>query len=410
VLVLLLRRLNRCCLWIAGDKIERGRSLVTSMNLHYGLGTFIGATSAMCLMALGWDFGWAFIALAGATVVPVLMVATLPCPQSYYGRDENQPLLAFEDPTRRVPTVPSPIVGGVFLHVKHIGHSANCNPDTYDAKNNFIILLVTIFATVLFGMQLGLAAFFYDYIGHVLSELEAAQRSSGSPVASDSSSEADRALWQCMLMALFYGALTASYAFFSKFMFHALNLYSIFFLSVVTLVSSFGIMFGAETGIAAFAVCTALFAVALAPLFTLSIHCLTRVINELLIRRVSSLIVFGCGMGEIFIPVLMGFFMSGQSGQTNGSVAVSAITFLLSMALVGVSGMLLWMVKARLEELAKEPVDPHAVLAATGRGHLLANTPPSGRYQPQQFAPRKQQHRGSNGHARGHGKKTSSRY
>lgn len=411
-------RLNRCCLWIAGDKIERGRSLVTSMNLHYGLGTFIGAMSAMCLMALGWDFGWAFIALAGVTVVPIIMIATLPCPRSYYGRDEHQPLLAFEDPTRRVPTVPSPIVGGVFLHVKHIGHSANCNPDTYDAKNNFIILLVTIFATVLFGVQLGLAAFFYDYIGHVLSVQEQTKLLDSSASSSQESSEADRALWQCMLMALFYGALTASYAFFSKFMFHALNLYSIFFLSVVTLVSSFGIMFGAETGVAAFAVCTALFAVALAPLFTLSIHCLTRVINEQLIRRVSSLIVFGCGMGEIFIPVLMGFFMSGQSGQTNGSVAVSAITFLLSMTLVGVSGMLLWMVKVRLEELAKEPVDPRAALAATGRGHLVANTPPSGRYQPQQYQQHKQ-HRGSasalgngngNGNARGHGKKSSARY
>lgn len=341
------------------------------MNLYYGLGTVIGAVTAVVLTKLGLDLSWAFFALAISTAIPIALIVTLPCPRSYYGRDEHQTLLAFEDPTRRVPTVPSPIIGGVFLHVKHIGHSANCNPDTYDAKNNFIILLVTIFATVLFGIQLGLAAFFYDYIGHVLS-VEA----SGFVQSSRATAAGDQAFWQCVLMALFYAALTSSYAFFSKFMFHALNLYSIFLLSIVCLVSSFGILFGAEMGFVAFTICSILFGFALAPLFTLSIHCLTRVINELLIRRVSSLIVFGCGMGEIFIPVLMGFFMSGQSGQTNGSVAVSAITFLLSITLVGVSGLLLWNVKSRVEELAltnTAPVDPYAAISADAR---LVHTPP----------------------------------
>ncbi|KAG6621984.1 Transmembrane protein [Phytophthora cinnamomi] len=254
------------------------------------------------------------------TVFPAVLVAMLPSPHSYYGRDEHQTLLSFEDPTRRVPTVPSPIVGGVFLHAKHISGGKNCNPDTYDSKNNFIILLVTIFATVLFGIQLGLAAFLYDYIGTVLTEgekLAAAESSSTSSNAGSvgSESENNRDVWH-----------------------------------------SFGLLFGAEAGLITFTVCLFLFSSALAPLFTLSIHCLTRVINDQLIRRVSSLIVFGCGMGEVFIPVLMGFFMSGQSGQANGAVAVSYIAFILAITLVGVSGMLLWMVKARLKELP-EPVD-----------------------------------------------------
>jgi hypothetical protein len=47
--LILRRRLNRCCLSLTGDKIERGRSLVTSMSLHYDLGVFIDAMSAMYL-------------------------------------------------------------------------------------------------------------------------------------------------------------------------------------------------------------------------------------------------------------------------------------------------------------------------------------------------------------------------
>ncbi|KAF4029243.1 hypothetical protein GN244_ATG19046 [Phytophthora infestans] len=82
-----------------------------------------------------------------------------------YGRDEHQTLLSFEDPMRRVFTVPSPIVGGVFLHAQHINGSKTCNPDPYNSKNNFIIPLVTIFATVRFGIQLG-----HDCIDMVLTD------------------------------------------------------------------------------------------------------------------------------------------------------------------------------------------------------------------------------------------------
>ncbi|KAE8878049.1 hypothetical protein PF005_g11199 [Phytophthora fragariae] len=355
--------LNRCSLWIAGEKDPRRRGIITSLNINYGVGCVLGAVVALVLTKLDIDLGYAFFGLAIMSVFPAVLVAMLPSPHSYFGRDEHQTLLSFEDPTRRVPTVPSPIVGGVFLHAKHISGGKNCNPDTYDSKNNFIILLVTIFATVLFGIQLGLAAFLYDYIGTVLTEgakLAAKAESSGSALSStgsgESGSEANQAVWQCALMVLFWGSLTVSYMVLPGFLFHDKNLYSIVMCSVVCGASSFGLLFGAEAGLITFTVCLFFFSSALAPLFTLSIHCLTRVINDQLIRRVSSLIVFGCGMGEVFIPVLMGFFMSGQSGQANGAVAVSYIAFILAITLVGVSGMLLWMVKARLKELP-EPVD-----------------------------------------------------
>lgn len=321
------------------------------MNICYGFGTVLGPAIALLLTEVSLDMSFAYYSLAVATVIPVAIILVLPSPRPLHGRDEHQTLLVFEDPTRRVPTVPSPIVGGVFLHVKHIGGSANCNPDTYDPMTNLIILLVTMFTTLLFGIQLGLGAFLFDYIGSVLAEVS-------HPVfATD-----DVFSWCCLLMVLFWGALWLSYCFFSTYMFHALNLFSIFHLSLVCMFSSFAILFATETGFVWFTVFLAIFAFALAPLFTLSIHCLTRVINELLIRRVSSLIVFGAGMGEVFIPVLMGFFMGDYSGQMYGSVAVSYITFILSIALVGVSGMLLMMVKKKLKILTEGPDD----LAAKG--------------------------------------------
>uniref|UniRef100_M4BRM4 Major facilitator superfamily (MFS) profile domain-containing protein n=1 Tax=Hyaloperonospora arabidopsidis (strain Emoy2) TaxID=559515 RepID=M4BRM4_HYAAE len=350
--------LNRCSLWIAGAKNPQRRSIVTSMNINYGLGCVLGAVGALVLTKLDLDLGYAFFGLATLTVFPAVLVAMLPSPHNSEGSDEQQTLLSFEDPTRRVPAVPSPIVGGVFLHAKHVSGSKNCNPDTYDSKNNFIILLVTISATVLFGIQLGLAAFLYVYIGTVLMEGEKTVQieALGSNNSSGTVSGNSQRVWQCAFMVLFWGSLTVSYVVLPRFLFHDKNLYSIVVCTVVCGASSFGLLFGAEAGLIVFAACLVLFSSALAPLFTLSIHCLTRVINEQLISRVSSLIVFGCGMGEVFIPVLMGFFMSGQSGQANGAVAVSYITFILALTLVGVSVVLLWMVKARLKELP-EPVD-----------------------------------------------------
>lgn len=335
--------INRCCLWVAGDHIELGRSLVTSMNFAYGLGTVLGPVVALVFDEFNVELRYAYYGLGIAQLIPAVIIVVTANPKPLYDRDQNQSILGFEDPTRRVPTVPSPIVGGVFLHVKHFGGSANCNPDTYDSLNNFIILLVTIFATVLFGIQLGLGAFLFDYVGHVLT------------VAKHPLPNEDIFVWGCLLMVLFWASLWLSYLFFSKFMFHAFNLFSIFHLSIVCMASSFGILFGAETGFTTFVLCLVCFGFALAPLFTLSIHCLTRVINELLIRRVSSLIVFGCGMGEVFIPVTMGFFMGNYSGQTYGSMAVSYILFILSLSLVGVSTMLLMMVRRKLQELAVQP-------------------------------------------------------
>ncbi|KAF4136313.1 hypothetical protein GN958_ATG10304 [Phytophthora infestans] len=112
------------------------------MIINYGLGSLLGAIVALVLIKPNIDLAYVFFGL-------VIMTT----------------LLSFEDPMRRVFTVPSPIVGGVFLHAQHINGSKTCNPDPYNSKNNFIIPLVTIFATVRFGIQLG-----HDCIDMVLTD------------------------------------------------------------------------------------------------------------------------------------------------------------------------------------------------------------------------------------------------
>jgi hypothetical protein len=264
------------------------------------------------------------------------------------------------DGTIQIPIVPSPIVGGVFLPVKQFGGGAKLNPDIYDPMSNLIVLFVTIFATILFGIQLGLGAFLFDYIGHVLI-VSGASSGSGSgsslpiPIPLPFLNKDNFFfIWDCLLMMVFWTSLTFSYWLFSNYLFHfSLRLFHLFYFSFFCMISSFGILFGAEIGFLCFIFCLIGFGFTLAPLFTLNIYCLTRIINEALIRRVSSLIVFGCGMGEIFIPVLMGFFMGDYSGQMYGSVAVSYITFILSICLVGVSGVLLIMVKKKLKAVER---------------------------------------------------------
>lgn len=91
-------RLNRCSLWIAGEKDPRRRGIITSMNMNYGVGCVLGAVVALVLTKLDIDMGYAFFGLAIMTVFPAVLVAMLPSPHSYFGRDEHQTLLSLRTP------------------------------------------------------------------------------------------------------------------------------------------------------------------------------------------------------------------------------------------------------------------------------------------------------------------------
>ncbi|KAI9982918.1 hypothetical protein PInf_006722 [Phytophthora infestans] len=114
------------------------------MSIYYGLGSLLGANVALVLIKPDIDLAYAFFGLAIMTVFPAVLVAMLPNPTDATN-------------TRHC--------CGVFLHAQHINGSKTCNPDPYNSKNNFIIPLVTIFATVRFGIQLG-----HDCIDMVLTD------------------------------------------------------------------------------------------------------------------------------------------------------------------------------------------------------------------------------------------------
>lgn len=298
---------------------------------------------------------YAFYGLSALTLIPAGILLCVPIPKPRTFQNEQEPLLSAEDPTRLISTVPSPIVGGVFLPIKHYEGLVDSDPDNYDPASNFIVLMVTILATTLFGVQLGLGAFLYDYIAHVLTSSSHPWVNvyDNSQYILDHDSSLSLNEWCALLMTIFWAALATSYTIFSMYAFRSINTFYIVILSVICMISSFGLLWGIELGLPSFILCLIAFAFALSPLFTLSNYCLTRVINEALIRRVSSLIIFGAGMGEVFIPVLMGFFMGEYSGQMYGAVAVIYITFILSICLVGESSILLFMLKKKLRTHAR---------------------------------------------------------
>nr|CCA27360.1 transmembrane protein putative [Albugo laibachii Nc14] len=369
--------ISRCCLWITGEKIENGRRLITSLNIAFGIGTIFGSILALILLCFSIELLYAFYGLAVLTLIPAGILLCFPTPKSGTYQNEQEPLLHLEDPTRVISTVPSPIVGGVFLPIKHYEGSIDSNPDDYDPASNFIVLMVTILATTLFGIQLGLGAFLYDYIAHVLTSSSHPWINvyDNSQYILDHDSSLSLNEWCALLMTIFWAALASSYTMFSMYPFRCIHTIYVLLLSVVCMVSSFGLLLGIELGLPSFILCLVTFAFALSPLFTLSNYCLTRVINEALIRRVSSLIVFGAGMGEVFIPVLMGFFMGEYSGQMYGAVAVSYITFILSICLVGESSILLYMVKKKLRMHVQCIEGSHRAEEVTQACHVQRHQP-----------------------------------
>ncbi|KAI9982916.1 hypothetical protein PInf_006720 [Phytophthora infestans] len=120
------------------------------MIIYYGLGSLLGAIVALVLIKPDIDLAYAFFGLAIMTVFPAVLVAMLPNPT---GATNIRHCCLLKT------------LRGVSLLSPHISGSKTCDPDPYNSKNNFIIPLVTIFATVLFGIQLG-----HDCIGMGLTD------------------------------------------------------------------------------------------------------------------------------------------------------------------------------------------------------------------------------------------------
>ncbi|RHY31082.1 hypothetical protein DYB32_003780 [Aphanomyces invadans] len=199
---------------------------------------------------------------------------------------------------------------------------------SYDPEANFIVLLVMIIATLYYGIQMGLAAFLFQYLEFVMALGYGANLHSIC----------------CGIMCMFWLSLALSYSLFTSCFFENMkSLGWLFFLNVLCVCTMAGVifgqnLFGPEYVVAALTFHLVLFAVFISPLFTGTIQGLTNVVNPDLLARVSSLLVFGCFCGEAFIPVLMGFFMGDYSGSGFGAGTIVYITFALAITMMLTTG------------------------------------------------------------------------
>ncbi|RHX97250.1 hypothetical protein DYB25_007381 [Aphanomyces astaci] len=337
--------INKCAAWTTAGNEATTRRVVNSLNGAFAVGTVlvrVGIPRSFhvltCFFVQGPILGiiqrqakleleYLFIMVGSLTLLAAFFIYLTDCP--YPSGEESASLLGFEEDLRSVPPVlPSPISGSVFLHVKHDLGAANLNPDSYDPEANFIVLLVMIIATLFYGIQMGLAAFLFQYLEFVMALGYGANLHSIC----------------CSIMCVFWLALALSYSLFTSCLFeHMKSLGWLFFLNVLCVVTMAGVifgqnLFGPDYVVAALTFHLVLFAVFISPLFTATIQGLTNVVNPDLLARVSSLLVFGCFCGEAFIPVLMGFFMGDYSGSGFGAGTIVYITFALTITMMTTTG------------------------------------------------------------------------
>ncbi|RLO04061.1 hypothetical protein DYB28_007162, partial [Aphanomyces astaci] len=359
--------INKCAAWTTAGNEATTRRVVNSLNGAFAVGTVLVRVGIPCSFhvltcffvqgpILGiiqrqakLELEYLFIMVGSLTLLAAFFIYLTDCPYpsgeesaSLLGYDASSSLsqtrlytypihscIRFEEDLRSVPPVlPSPISGSVFLHVKHDLGAANLNPDSYDPEANFIVLLVMIIATLFYGIQMGLAAFLFQYLEFVMALGYGANLHSIC----------------CSIMCVFWLALALSYSLFTSCLFeHMKSLGWLFFLNVLCVVTMAGVifgqnLFGPDYVVAALTFHLVLFAVFISPLFTATIQGLTNVVNPDLLARVSSLLVFGCFCGEAFIPVLMGFFMGDYSGSGFGAGTIVYITFALTITMMTTTG------------------------------------------------------------------------
>ncbi|ETW02571.1 hypothetical protein H310_06050 [Aphanomyces invadans] len=319
--------INKCAAWTASGNEATTRRVVNSLNGAFAVGTVVGPILGILQRQAKLELEYLFVMVGSLTLIAAFFIYFTDCPHP--SGEESASLLGYEEDLRSVPPVlPSPISGSVFLHVKHDLGSSNLNPDSYDPEANFIVLLVMIIATLYYGIQMGLAAFLFQYLEFVMALGYGANLHSIC----------------CGIMCVFWLSLALSYSLFTSCFFENMkSLGWLFFLNVLCVCTMAGVifgqnLFGPEYVVAALTFHLVLFAVFISPLFTGTIQGLTNVVNPDLLARVSSLLVFGCFCGEAFIPVLMGFFMGDYSGSGFGAGTIVYITFALAITMMLTTG------------------------------------------------------------------------
>ncbi|OQR86492.1 transmembrane protein [Achlya hypogyna] len=328
--------INKCAAWTVSNNTAVKRRVVNSLNGAFACGTILGPMIAIAVRVTKAELQYLYGALGAISFVGAIFIFATDCPQP--DGEESATLLAYDEDLLSVPpTLPSPISGGVFLHVKDDLGAAKINADSYDPVSNFIVLLAMVIVTLYTGIQVGLAAFLFQYLERVV------------PLSLGHLTHTVC----CVIMFLFWGALAVSYALFTRYFFEGLRPTHIFVLTILCVASIVALIsgqdyFGVEYRVHMIATTLVCYATFISPLFTGTVQSLINVVSDDLLARVSSLLVFGCFCGESFVPVLMGFFMGNYSGSAFGPAAIVYITFVMTIMMMFVSGLLLYTGKQRL--------------------------------------------------------------
>ena len=272
---------------------------------------------------------WVFSILAACQAIVILALTYSDTPRPEIKRsNESVALLgraALEQALTTYPSVlPSPISGGLFLHIKR-SYSSHLtlepqDEEMYDPVASFIVLLATFLATCSCGVQLALGAFLFECIRHRLNETF---------------------LYSAISMTAFWCAVLTGY-FILRLIFKWTKCPKwVLLFQVVSCAASSGWILEKPDNPLVFLVGLMIYGFMSAAIFTNSLEIFHRSLGQALRRRMSSMIIFGAACGEMFLPMICGFFMGNYSGAMFGTVAILYITCILSITMVGITILLL---------------------------------------------------------------------
>lgn len=346
--------INRCCACIYTHDPRQSTKLQHILYGSFGIGTAFGPLLVLAILESDIDIHWVYHALAISQGLAMLAVAATDVPSVVLvreGANESVSLLSSSKSTTEVlnypPALPSPISGGIFLHIKTTSFKSSQHSETekldeddnemdvYDPTASFIVLLATFMATCTCGIQFSLAAFLFEYVRSRVK---------------DSDNDTDlfvpwihrRSFWiSSVSMSVFWLSLWSGY-----FVIRSASKLArrpgltLVVQAMACAVSSCLVLYRPDDMVRS-ALGLIMYGLMLSACFTNCLEVLHRSLRRALQHRMSSMIIFGAGCGEIFLPMLSGFFMGGYSGAMFGTIAVLSITCILSIAMFGLSLLLL---------------------------------------------------------------------
>ena len=278
------------------------RNNVFNIPLLLTLCNGVGIICGPILTYVSTDNEMIFYTLSALHALCALRAALLPLPRESCSSIRSETSRLLQDYPS---AMPSPIIGSVFLTLQETSREeGGCS---YDPQGTWLVMLGTFLATWSVGVQFGLGAFLTAYL------IEQWKVSLNTAL-----------LWT----SGYWSAAVVGYTF--AWALRHINLVSsttsLFLSSCLSLVAAIVMMQNNHISPVALLV----FGVAWNGCFPTALHVLREHVPIFLQRRMPSLIIFGAACGEMFVPLVMGFFMGSNSGAQFGTMAVWYITSVLA--------------------------------------------------------------------------------